>query len=220
MTVQDKGFWMTLFQTFVDRWDLIKVGLEEHILLVFVAMFFAILISVPLGILLTGFRKFAEPIIGVTAVAQTIPSLALLGFMLPLVGIGKTNAIIALTIYALLPILRNTYTGILEVDPSTIEAARGMGMTRWQILYMVELPLAIPIIMAGIRTSTVITIGVATLATFVGAGGLGDLIYRGIAMQNTSLILAGAIPAALLAIVTDYILKRFEVWVTPVGVRK
>ncbi|NLO89746.1 MAG: ABC transporter permease [Clostridia bacterium] len=211
---------MTLIQTFVDRWDLIKVGLEEHIFLVFIAMFFAVLISVPLGIILTGFRKVAEPVIGVTAIAQTIPSLALLGFMLPLVGIGKTNAIIALTIYALLPILRNTYTGILEVDPPTIEAARGMGMTRWQILYMVELPLAMPIIMAGIRTSTVITIGVATLATFVGAGGLGDLIYRGIAMQNTQLILAGAIPAALLAIVTDYILKKFEMWVTPIGVRK
>ncbi|NLA25891.1 MAG: ABC transporter permease [Firmicutes bacterium] len=211
---------MVLFETFLQRKDLISLALKDHILLVFVAMFLAILIAVPLGIVLTDFRKFAEPIIGVTAVAQTIPSLALLGFMLPLVGIGKTNAIIALTIYALLPILRNTYTGILEVDPSTIEVGKGMGMTLWQILYMVELPLALPVIMAGIRTSTVITIGVATLATFVGAGGLGDLIYRGITMQNNHLILTGAIPAALLAIITDFIFKKFEVWVTPVGIKK
>ncbi len=216
----NQGFFMVLFETFLQRKDLISLALKDHILLVFVAMFLAILIAVPLGIVLTDFRKFAEPIIGVTAVAQTIPSLALLGFMLPLVGIGKTNAIIALTIYALLPILRNTYTGILEVDPSTIEVGKGMGMTLWQILYMVELPLALPVIMAGIRTSTVITIGVATLATFVGAGGLGDLIYRGITMQNNHLILTGAIPAALLAIITDFIFKKFEVWVTPVGIKK
>lgn len=216
----NQGFFMELFETFLQRKDLIALALKDHILLVFVAMFFAILIAIPLGIVLTDFRKFAEPIIGVTAVAQTIPSLALLGFMLPLVGIGKTNAIIALTIYALLPILRNTYTGILEVNPSTIEVGKGMGMTLWQILYMVELPLALPVIMAGIRTSTVITIGVATLATFVGAGGLGDLIYRGITMQNNHLILTGAIPAALLAIITDFIFKKFEVWVTPVGIRK
>ena len=151
----------------MQRQDLVKSAFKDHIFLVLVAMFFAIFIAVPLGILLTNSRKYAEPIIGVTAIAQTIPSLALLGFMLPLVGIGKTNAIIALTIYALLPILRNTYTGILEVDPFIIEAGKGMGMTRWQILLMIELPLALPVIMAGIRTSTVISIGVATLATFV-----------------------------------------------------
>ena len=218
--MNNQGFMLGLYETFVRRSDLMTSALQDHILLVLIAMFFAILIAMPLGILLTNFRRYAEPVIGVTAVAQTIPSLALLGFLLPVVGIGKTNAVIALTIYALLPILRNTYTGILEVNPSTIEAGRGMGMTRWQILYMVELPLALPIIMAGIRTATVLTIGVATLATFVGAGGLGDLIYRGITMQNNYLILVGAIPAALFAIVTDFILKRFEVWATPVGIRK
>lgn len=218
--MNNQGFLLVLYHTFVERWDLIKLALEEHIFLVLVAMFFGTIISVPLGIILTNFKKIAEPVIGVASVAQTIPSLALLGFMLPLLGIGKTNAIVALTIYSLLPILRNTYTGILEVDSSTIEAGRGMGMTRWQILYMVELPLALPIIMAGIRTATVLTIGVATLATFVGAGGLGDVIYRGITMQNSQLILVGAIPAALFAIVTDFILKKFEVWATPVGVRK
>lgn len=218
--MDNRGFLLGLYNTFIERWDVVKLALEEHILLVLIAMFFAIIIAVPLGIILTNFRKFSEPVIGVTAVAQTIPSLALLGFMLPLVGIGKTNAIIALTIYALLPILRNTYTGILEVDSATIEAGRGMGMTKWQILYMVQLPLALPIIMAGIRTSTVITIGVATLATFVGAGGLGDLIYRGITMQNNYLILVGAIPAALFAVATDFVLKKFEVWATPIGIRK
>jgi osmoprotectant transport system permease protein len=220
MGMNSQGFLLGLYNTFIERWDLVKLGLEEHIFLVLIAMTFATVIAVPLGILLTNYRKFAEPVIGVTAIAQTIPSLALLGFMLPLVGIGKTNAIIALTIYALLPILRNTYTGILEVDSAIIEAGRGMGMTRWQILYKVELPLALPFIMAGIRTSTVTTIGVATLATFVGAGGLGDIIYRGITMQNNQLILTGAIPAALFAVVTDFILKKFEVWATPVGIRK
>lgn len=218
--MNNQGFLFVLYNTFVERWDLIKLAFQEHVLLVLVAMLVATIIAVPLGILLTNFRKYAESVIGVTAVAQTIPSLALLGFMLPLVGIGKLNAIIALTVYALLPILRNTYTGILEVDSAIIEAGKGMGMTRLQVLIMVELPLALPVIMAGIRTATVITIGVATLATFVGAGGLGDLIYRGITMQNNSLILAGAIPAALFAILTDFILKRVELSVTPIGIRK
>lgn len=218
--MNNQGFLFVLYNTFVERWDLIKLAFQEHVLLVLVAMLIATIIAVPLGILLTNFRKYAESVIGVTAVAQTIPSLALLGFMLPLVGIGKLNAIIALTVYALLPILRNTYTGILEVDSAIIEAGKGMGMTRLQVLIMVELPLALPVIMAGIRTATVITIGVATLATFVGAGGLGDLIYRGITMQNNSLILAGAIPAALFAILTDFILKRVELSVTPIGIRK
>lgn len=220
MDLNNQGFFLGLYSTFIGRWDLIKLAFGEHVFLVLVAMLFATVIAVPLGILLTNFRKYAETVIGVTAVAQTIPSLALLGFMLPLVGIGKTNAIIALTVYALLPILRNTYTGILEVDSATIEAGRGMGMTKWQILTMVELPLALPVIMAGIRTAIVITIGVATLATFVGAGGLGDIIYRGITMQNSPLILVGAIPAALFAILTDFTLKRIEIWATPIGIRK
>lgn len=210
----------TLYNTFVERWHDLTVAFQEHMFLVFVSMFIAIMISVPLGVILTNIRRLAEPIIGIAAVAQTIPSLALLGFLLPLVGIGKTNAIIALSIYALLPILRNTYTGILEVDQSAIEAGRGLGMTRAQILYKIELPLALPVIMAGIRTSTVITIGVATLATFVGAGGLGELIMRGISMQNTYLMLVGGIPAALLAIGTDMILKRIEIMATPKGLRR
>jgi osmoprotectant transport system permease protein len=215
-----QNFFTTLFDTFVSRWDVLQVAIQEHIFLVLLSMTFATLISVPLGVFLTKYRKIAEPVIGITAVAQTIPSLALIGFLLPLFGIGKTNAIIALSIYALLPILRNTYTGILEVDQSAVEAGKGMGMTRWQILFKIELPLALPVIMAGIRTATVITIGVATLATFVGAGGLGDPIMRGIGVMNNYLILIGAIPAALLAITADLILKKIENTVTPRGVKK
>lgn len=211
---------MTLIDVFVQRWDLLKVAFVEHLILVFVAMFFAILISVPLGIFLNRTRRAAEPVIGIAAILQTIPSLALLGFLIPIVGIGTTNAMIALTAYALLPILRNTYTGILEVDKSSVEAGKGMGMTRAQVLLKIELPLALPVIMAGIRTSTVITIGVATLATFVGAGGLGGLIMRGIQMQNSNLILIGAIPAAILALVVDFILKRIERAATPRGLQK
>jgi osmoprotectant transport system permease protein len=210
----------SLFDSFVDRWEMLTVAFNQHIVLVSVSMAIAIAISVPLGVILTKYRILAEPVIGASGVAQTIPSLALLGFLLPLVGIGMPNAIIALSIYALLPILRNTYTGILEVDPAVIDAGRGMGMTRMQILMKIQLPLALPVIMAGIRTSAVITVGVATLATFVGAGGLGDIIMRGISTINTNLILVGAIPAGLLAIVIDALLKYAQVLMTPRGLRK
>ena len=213
-------FIMTLFELFQHRYDQVWVALQQHMFLVFVSMGIAIAIAVPVGVFLTGMRRYAEPVIGVAAVAQTIPSLALLGFMLPLLGIGTANAIFALAVYALLPILRNTYTGILEVDQSAVQAGKGMGMTRNQILRKIELPLAFPVIMAGIRTSTVIVIGIATLATFVGAGGLGDVIMRGLATQQSALTLLGAIPAAILAIITDFLLKRLENGVTPRGVKK
>ncbi|APH06853.1 ABC transporter permease [Bacillus weihaiensis] len=209
-----------LIQTFVDRKEDILIAFQEHILLAGVAMVIAILIAVPLGILLTRYKKLAEPIIGITAIIQTVPSLALLGFMLPIFGIGKGPAIIALTLYALLPILRNTYTGILGVDPSLVDAGKGMGMTSRQILFMVELPLTLPILMAGIRTATVLTIGVAALATFIGAGGLGDLITRGLNVMDKNLILAGAIPAAILAIAFDTGLRKLEDKVTPKGLKQ
>jgi osmoprotectant transport system permease protein len=210
---------MELINTFIDRKEAIWVAFYEHILLAGVAMIIAIAIAVPLGILLTRNKKLAEPIIGVTAIIQTVPSLALLGFMLPIFGIGKGPAIIALTLYALLPILRNTYTGIIGVDSALVDAGKGMGMTSRQILFMVELPLTLPILMAGIRTATVLTIGVAALATFIGAGGLGDLITRGLNVMDKNLILAGAIPAAILAIVFDFGLKKLENKVTPKGLR-
>jgi len=203
------------FMMLQNRWPEIIIGTWQHIELTLVALFIANLIALPLGIMLTRKRKIAETVIGITSVFQTIPSLALLGFMVPLFGIGFGPAIIALTIYGLLPILRNTYTGILGVDQAVIDAGTGMGMTSRQVLFMIELPLALPIIMAGIRTATVMVIGVATLAALVGAGGLGDLIFRGIAMARQDLILAGAIPAALLSIVFDYGLKKIEIAVQP-----
>ena len=191
----------------------------DHIQLTIIALVLANLIAIPLGIFLTRHRRWAEPVIGVTAIFQTIPSLALLGLMIPLLGIGALPAIVALTIYGLLPILRNTYTGILGVNPAAVEAGVGMGMTSWQVLFMVELPLALSVIMAGIRTATVLLVGVATLAALVGAGGLGELIFRGISMANQELILAGALPAALLALGFDYVLKKVESHAQPKGLK-
>lgn len=199
-----------LTRVFSDRKEELLAALLEHIQLSFIALFFAVLIAIPLGIYLTRKQKAAEGIIGVSAVMQTIPSLALLGLLIPLFGIGKIPAIIALVVYALLPILRNTYTGIKEVDPSLLEAARGMGMNQKRRLMKVELPLAMPVIMAGIRTAMVLIVGTATLAALIGAGGLGDIILLGIDRNNTALIILGAIPAALLAIVFDVLLRRFE----------
>jgi osmoprotectant transport system permease protein len=211
---------MDLFSIFQNRYEDILLASWEHLQLTFIALFIANLIAIPLGILLTRHKKWAESIIGVAAVFQTIPSLALLGFMIPLLGIGTLPAIIALTIYGLLPILRNTYTGIIGVAPAAVEAGVGMGMTSLQVLFMVELPMALSVIMAGIRTATVLIIGVATLAALIGAGGLGDLIFRGIAMANSPLILAGALPAAFLAIVFDFALKHLEYKAQPKGLKK
>lgn len=199
-----------LFNLFIQRKEDLLDSLLIHIEITLIAMLFAIAIAVPLGILLARHRRYAELVIGLTSVIQTIPSLALLGFMIPLFGIGKQPALIALVLYALLPILRNTYVGISEVNPAAVEAGVGMGMTRWQLLFMVQLPIAFPVLIGGVRTSTVWTVGVATLGALVGAGGLGDFIFRGIATVNSNLILLGAIPAALLAISFDTILRFIE----------
>lgn len=201
---------MNIFEIFIQRKDDLFDSLLIHVEITLVAMLIAIIIAVPLGIWLARHKKFAEPVIGIASVIQTIPSLALLGFMIPLFGIGKEPALIALVMYALLPILRNTFLGISEVDSAAIEAGVGMGMTRWQLLFMVQLPIALPVLIGGIRTSTVWTVGVATLGALVGAGGLGDFIFRGIATANSELILLGAIPAALLAIFFDTVLRIFE----------
>jgi osmoprotectant transport system permease protein len=206
--------------TIIDRWPDILEATGQHITLSLIALILAIILAVPGGILLTRYRFLASPVLGIVSVFQTIPSLALLGFLIPLFGIGPVPAIIAMGVYALLPIMRNTYTGIMDVDSNLIEAGRGMGMTNGQVLRMVELPLAKSIILAGIRTATVMTIGVATLGAFIGAGGLGDLILRGIAMVDTGIILAGAIPAAILAIVFDLFLGWLDWLVTPKGLRE
>jgi osmoprotectant transport system permease protein len=184
--------------------------LLAHIGLTFISLLIAIAIGVPLGIFIAKRKKFAPPVLGFVGVLQTIPSIALLGFMIPLLGIGPKPAIVALFLYALLPIVRNTFTGIRGVDSSVSDAAKGMGMSGRQVLTKVELPLALPVILAGIRTATVINVGVATLAAYIAAGGLGEFIFGGIALNNTNMILAGAIPAALLAILLDYILSKVQ----------
>lgn len=191
----------------------------QHLFLSFVSLAVGVLISLPVGMFVARHRQYAETIIGITAVFQTIPSLALFGFLVPLIGIGSKTALIALIIYALLPILRNTYAGLTGVDSSVIEAGRGMGMTPNQILKRIELPMALPFIMAGVRTATVLTVGIATLATFVGAGGLGDIIYRGLQSYNNTLVLAGALPVAIMALLFDFILKMVEKKVTPKGLK-
>ena len=178
----------------------------EHVLLVLASTLLAVVIGVPLGVALTRRPRLARPVLGFANVVQTIPSLALFGFLIPLPligGIGARTAIAALVVYALLPILRNTYTGILSVDPAVVESATGLGMTPRQRLRQVELPLALPVVLAGVRIATVISIGLATIAAAIGAGGLGVLIYRGVAIVDHRLILAGAVPAALLALAAD-----------------
>lgn len=195
---------------FNERKGQLLASLLEHIQISFIALFFAVVIAIPIGIYLTNKKKIAESIIGMSAILQTIPSLALLGLLIPVFGIGKVPAIIALVAYALLPILRNTYTGINEVDASLKEAATAMGMNTRKRLMKVELPLAMPVMMAGIRTAMVLIVGTATLAALIGAGGLGDIILLGIDRNNAALIILGAIPAALLALAFDFLLKRLE----------
>lgn len=202
------------------RTSLLK-NVQQHLFLTFLSVFLAILFSVPLGILLTRFPVFSSPVLNVVGAIQTIPSLALLAFMLPIpgLGLGARSALAALFLYALLPIVRNTYTGIKEVEPELIEAGRGMGLTNRQILVYIELPLATRTIMAGVRTSTVISIGVATLAAFIGAGGLGEPIITGLSLNNSQLILSGALPAAGLAICTDLLLGQLEARLVPKGLK-
>ncbi len=187
--------------------------LVEHIGLVGASMAIALVIGLPLGIALVRRGKLQRWVLGGANVVQTIPSLALFGFLIPVPwigGVGASTAIVALALYALLPILRNTCTGIAGVDAAVIEAARGMGMTPRQVLWQVQLPLAAPVLLAGIRVATVISIGVATIAAAIGAGGLGVFIFRGVAMVNNQVILAGAIPAAVLAVIVDLSLGAFQ----------
>ncbi|WP_312822795.1 ABC transporter permease/substrate-binding protein [Epilithonimonas sp.] len=199
-----------LWQFISEQHEKLLAQVTQHLGLTFLSLLLSIVVGLPLGILIARKRKLASPVLGFAGILQTIPSIALLGFMIPTFGIGATPAIIALLIYALLPIIRNTYTGITEVNPTVIEAAKAMGMNRQQMLFKVELPLAMPVIIAGIRTAAVINVGVATLASFVAAGGLGEFIFGGISLNNTNMILAGAIPAALLAIVLDQTIALFQ----------
>ena len=200
----------SFFQFLSDNAPKILEQMLEHIGLTLLSLLLATIIAVPAGIWITRKPKIAGFVLGFAGVLQTIPSIALLGFLIPILGIGIKPAIFALFLYALLPIIRNTYTGIQEVKPSIIDAARGMGMTGQQILFKVELPLSLPVLFAGIRTATVINVGVATLAAYIGAGGLGEFIFGGIALNNSYMILAGAIPAAVLAVLFDQLLALFQ----------
>jgi osmoprotectant transport system permease protein len=197
---------MNTWTFFTTHWMEITQATLDHLFLVAVALFIAIPLSVGLGILAVQRPRLRAAALTVANVFQTIPSLALFGFLIPiplLGGVGKRTAIVALVLYALLPILRNTVVGLSEVDPAVIEAATAMGMTDMQILWRVRIPLGLSTLLAGIRTATVITIGIATIAAAIGAGGLGTFIFRGVAMVSDSVILAGAIPAAALALLAD-----------------
>ncbi len=197
---------------FAHRAEILHVTLE-HVELVVISMLIAIAIAIPLGMLSIQHATLRGFALTLANIFQTIPSLALFGFLIPipfLGGIGKRTAIVALVLYALLPILRNTYVGLTGIDPAVLDAAEAMGMTSPQILWRVRLPLALSVILAGIRTATVITIGIATIAAAIGAGGLGTFIFRGVAMVSDPVILAGAIPAAILALGADFLLGRLE----------
>jgi ABC-type proline/glycine betaine transport system permease subunit len=204
---------MNVWQFFSGHSGEILSATREHLTLVMISMAIAVTIGVPLGMTMVSRPSWRRAALAVANIFQTIPSLALFGFLIPLPfigGIGMRTAIVALVLYALLPILRNTYVGLTSVDPAILEAAEAMGMTEPQILFRVRLPLATSVILAGIRTATVITIGVATIAAAIGAGGLGTFIFRGVAMVSDAVILAGAIPAALLALLADFLLGLLE----------
>jgi osmoprotectant transport system permease protein len=190
----------------------------EHLWLVGVSTLLAVLVGIPLGILITRWPALNKPVLGGANIIQTIPSLALFGFLLPAPWIGARAdrlAILALALYALLPLIRNTYVGIQSVDPAVVEAGRGMGLTDRQLLFQVELPLALGVIIAGVRVATVISVGLATIAAAIGAGGLGEYIFRGLAMVNNQVILAGAIPAAAMALLADVSLGWLEKRLSP-----
>lgn len=194
----------------IEKSPELLIKFREHVVLTGVSTSFAILAGVPLGILISRHKTIRGTVLATAGVVQTIPSLAMLAFLLPILGIGIKPAIVALTLYAFLPIIRNTYTGLTNISDEIIEAATGVGFTPKQMLCLVELPLAMPVIFAGIRTAAVIGVGIATLSSFIGAGGLGDFINRGLALNNTNLIFLGAGTAAILALTIDFFLGFVE----------
>ena len=194
-------------------------ALGQHLYLVVVALVSGIIVAVPLGIILTRFPRWSAPIIAVVSIIQTIPSLVFFALLIPIIGIGVQPALLVLFLYSLLPILRNTYVGLRSVDPALLDASRGQGMTSWEILYMVELPLSAPIIVAGIRLAAIYLVSWATIAALIGAGGLGGLIFSGLDSEDTNLLLAGAIPTALLALVVGFVFGQVRRLVTPRGLR-
>ncbi|RPJ11508.1 MAG: ABC transporter permease [Deltaproteobacteria bacterium] len=210
---------MSILAYFIKNLNLILKLTFEHIAITGIAVSISTLIGVAIGILITRYRRAAASVIGIAGILYTIPSLALFGMLIPFIGIGIKPALIALILYSQLAMIRNTYVGIVHIDPAIREAGKGMGMSNWQFLRMVELPVALPVIMAGIRTAAVMNIGTATIAAYIGAGGLGWLIFRGIASVNTEQIIAGALPVTILAIGVDYLFVLLERMLTPAGLR-
>lgn len=202
-----------IFTLYIDRWPLFLSLTWEHIQISVISIAGAIIIGLALGVFASQYRKSSSSIMGLTNLIYTIPSIALFGFLIPFSGIGNTTAVIALTVYALLPMVRNTYTGITGIDREIIEAARGMGSTPFQILWKIKLPLAYPVILSGIRNMMVMTISLAGIAAFIGAGGLGVAIYRGITTNNSAMTLAGSILIALLALLADWGVGRYEKYI-------
>ncbi len=211
---------MKLINFFTNNSQAMLISVGQHIALVLVSVGIGILIAIPLGILLTRHKKIAVYVLAVAGMVQTIPGLVMLGFALILMGIGTLPALAVLSIYSILPILRNTYTGIIEVLPSYKDAAKGIGMTKSQVLFKVEFPLALPAIVSGIRISAVYIVSWATLAGMIGAGGLGDWIWTGLATYNTDYILAGAIPSAILAFAFSALIGLVQKLITPRGLRR
>jgi osmoprotectant transport system permease protein len=209
---------MNLYQFMLQNHTEVLELTLEHLWLVGISTLLAVLVGIPLGIAITRWPALNKPVLGGANIIQTIPSLALFGFLLPAPWIGARAdrlAILALALYALLPLIRNTYVGIQNVDPAVVEAGRGMGLTDHQLLFQVELPLALGVIIAGVRVATVISVGLATIAAAIGAGGLGEYIFRGLAMVNNNVILAGAIPAAAMALLADLSLGWLEKRLSP-----
>ncbi|MFS3914891.1 ABC transporter permease [Bacillus australimaris] len=191
----------------------------EHLYISLIAVVLGIIVAVPLGVVLTRMKRGAGFVIGVVNIFQTLPSLAILAFFIPILGVGKIPAIVALFFYSVLPILRNTYAGVQGVNKNLLESGKGIGMTTWEQIRLVELPLAVPIIMAGVRTSTIYLIGWTTLAAFIGGGGLGDYILIGLQLYQPEYIIAGAIPVTILAVIIDFTLMKLEKKVTPEGLK-
>ena len=211
---------MSLVQYLIENQTQILSLLIEHIKLTAISVGVAILIGVPLGIFISYAVKASKPILCLANIIQAIPSMALLGFMIPFLGIGTVPAIVAVVLYSLLPIIKNTYTGIENINQQTLEAAKGIGLTTFQVLTKVQIPLALPVIMAGVRIASVTAVGLMTMAAFIGAGGLGYLVFSGIRTVNNNQILAGAIPACLLALVVDFLIGLVEDLVMPISLQK
>lgn len=208
-----------MIEFLTENWSQLIVLTWEHIYISAIALFLGVIVAVPLGVVLTRLKKVADVLISIVTILQSVPSLALLALMIPLFGIGKLPAIVALFLYSLLPILRNTFIGMKGVDEQMVDAAKGMGMTNAQLIFQVELPQAAPVIMAGIRLSGVYVVAWATLASYIGGGGLGDFIFNGLNLYIPELIIGGTIPVTLLALLVDFLLGKLEDKVTPVNLR-